>query len=56
MISKNKKNKKETIEKWNGKTIYDKKYNEYFLFDTQRDWVVLFNFPERFECRSFEDF
>lgn len=41
--------KQETIEKYTGKKIRDKKYNEEFIFDPQRDWFVLDSDPERFE-------
>jgi alkyl hydroperoxide reductase subunit AhpC len=48
METENQKHKRETIAKWNGKTIYDSKFNETFEFDSQRDWFVLFHEPKRF--------
>ena len=40
--------KNETIEKWQSKIIYDKKHKEIFSFDTKRDWIVLYEEPNRF--------
>jgi hypothetical protein len=45
----NQRNKRETIEKYSGKTIRDIKYNETFEFDPKSDWFVMFNEPDRFE-------
>ncbi|MVO09760.1 hypothetical protein GOQ30_11380 [Flavobacterium sp. TP390] len=40
--------REETIKKWNNKYIIDIENKEIFYFDAQRDWFVLFNYPNRF--------
>lgn len=40
-----------TKDKYNGKTIYDKKAKETFVFNFSRDWQVLNGAPDRFEVK-----
>jgi hypothetical protein len=49
MESENQIKRRETIAKWDGKTIRDITSNETFKFDPQVDWYVLCHHPERFK-------
>lgn len=48
-LTKHQQNQKTTIEKYQGKILYDKKYKKKFTFDASCDWPILFEDPERFE-------
>lgn len=57
VITENQKARKETSEKWNNKLIWDIKYKEMFFYDQQRDWQVLFNYPDRFrELKKYKQY
>lgn len=42
--------KKERItQKYQGKVLYDTRYNEHFTYEEKSDWQVLYEEPNRFQ-------
>ncbi len=50
-LTQNQINRKTTVNKYEGKILYDKTVKETFVFDNQKDWFILFSDPERFEIK-----